>query len=99
MDSIETRIALFRERMKTEYDFCQELYRYATVRLLACKYAYYVLSEEIVKDISYDLSEKDWYVMGRALGHLQEDDTSPCIDWNPDHPLASEAIELASKLL
>jgi hypothetical protein len=92
-------VAAFRKRIAQEPEFCEELFRYATVRLLAFKYAYYVLSEEIVKDVTYDLEEKQWFIMGTALGHLKLDETSPCVDWNPDHPLAAEGIALARKLM
>jgi hypothetical protein len=99
VNNIPERILEFQARFPKERDFCEELYQYSTIRLLALKYAYYVLNEEIVKDINYDLSEKDWFVMGRALGHLREDETSPCVDWNPDHPLSPLGIQLANKLL
>lgn len=92
-------IVEFQERMKTELDFCEELYRYATVRLLACKYAYYICNNNFIEDYAYDIAEKGWYVMGRALGHLREEDTSPCIDFDEKHPLAQEGAELAKKLM
>lgn len=99
-DNIDENIEAFRERIEVDgKDFCLELFDWATVRLLACKYAYYVLAQEIIKDIAYDLDEKGWYVMGRALGLLKEDETSPCIDFDPKHPKADEAILLARRLL
>lgn len=85
----------FQKRMETEKEFCEELYRWATVRLLACKYAYYTLDTEIVKDATYDAIESAWYVMGRSLGHLKEDETSPCLDFDDRHPLAEEGRQLA----
>jgi hypothetical protein len=96
--NIDERIKEFQARFPTEKDFCEELYRDATIKLLAAKYAYYVLSQPYLKDITYDLMEKSWYVMGRALGHLKEDETTPCVDWDEKHPLANEAIELANRL-
>ncbi len=36
--------------------------------------------------------------MGIALGHLSEHETSPCVDFDPDHPQAVAGIELALKL-
>jgi hypothetical protein len=96
---MNNRIKDFEARIQMEREYCEELYRWATVRLLAFKYAYYVLAEEIIKDIAYDGEETSWYVMGRALGHLKEDETSPCIDYDPKHPLASEAEALAKKYL
>lgn len=95
----EDRIDAFKARIAVEPEWCEELFRYATVRLLAAKYAYYVLSDQFISDLSYDMSEKDWHIMGRALGHLKEDDTSPCVDWNESHPLAAEAIALAKELV
>jgi len=92
-------IQRFQLRMETELEFCRSLYRNATVRLLCHKYAYYVLSEQTVKDVTYDLEERHWFQMGRALGVLREDETSPCVDFDPAHPLASEGISLAKKLL
>ncbi len=98
-EDIHMRIEEFKERMKTELEFCHELFRYATVRLLASKYAYYECSNSYEDDVAYDLGEKSWYVMGRALNVLTEDETSPCVDWDSRHPLANEAIELANRLM
>jgi hypothetical protein len=96
---IDESIDFFKQRIKEEPEFCRQLFDYATVRLLALKYAYYILNQELVKDVSYDFSEKDWYVMGRALGVLKEDDISPCVDFDYSHPMAEEGIRLANKLL
>lgn len=98
-ETIPERITAFQERFATEPEFCEELFRYATVRLLAFKYAYYVLNEVIVKDITYDGEEKSWFVMGRALGHIGPDEHTPCIDFDETHPLALEGIALAKSLL
>lgn len=95
----EQKIAEFTKRFETEREFCEELYHYATVRLLAHKYAYYIKNCHFVEDYAYDLEEKGWYIMGRALGHLKEDETSPCVDFNFDHPLAQEGIALANTLV
>jgi hypothetical protein len=95
----KTRIEDFKTRIEIEPDVCQALYDYATIRLLAHKYAYYKLSQEIIKDAGYDHEEQSWYVMGRALGVLKEDETSPCIDFDENHPLASEGQKLAELLL
>ena len=97
LDNLEKSIADFKERIKEEPDFCQELCEYAELKLMALKYCYYVLNIEIEKDYAYDLQEKQWYIMGRALGYLNEEDFSPCVGWNPEHPLAEEAIVLAKK--
>lgn len=96
--SVEERIEEFKVRMQTELEWCEELFRYATIRLLALKYAYYVQSRTIIEDIAYDGEEKSWFVMGRALGRLKEDETSPCVDFNEKHEYAKEAIELANIL-
>jgi len=97
-EKVLARIEEFKKRFETEREFCEELFRETTIKLLAAKYAYYALSKNYNSDLWYDLTEKDWYVMGRALGHLNENDTSPCVDFDEKHPLANEAIELANKL-
>lgn len=98
-EGLEPRIEEFRKRLETEREFCEELFEYCTVRLLAMKYAYYVCSNSFVKDITYDGTEESWYIMGRALDKLKEDETSPCVDFNYEHPLADRAIELAKQLM
>jgi hypothetical protein len=98
MQSIEERIEEFKKRIEIEPEFCRELFDHATVRLLCHKYAYYVLNKHFIEDIGYDLEEKSWFVMGRALGLLKEDETSPCIDFDPNHPKANEGIALANTL-
>lgn len=92
------KIEEFKLRIRVESEYCEELYRHATIRLLAHKYAYYVLNGHYIEDIGYDGEEKSWYVMGRALGYLKEDETSPCIDFDEKHPLAKEAIEYSKTL-
>lgn len=99
INSIPKRIEVFKQRIKTEPDFCLELFEHATIRLMAMKYAYYVLNEEIIKDYAYDIEEKCWYVMGIALGLLKEDEVSPCVDFDEKHPKAADGIALAKALL
>lgn len=99
LGSLDEQIQEFKDRILTEPEFCAELYEMATIRLMAAKYAYYILSESFITDDAYDICEGQWYVMGRALGILEEDETSPCIDWNKDHPYAQQGIELANKFL
>lgn len=96
---IRERIDAFMMRVVDERQFCEELFRDTTIRVLAAKYAYYVLCEPYIRDVAYDSLEQDWYIMGRALGQLKEDETSPCIDFDVSHPLAAEAIDLAHYLL
>lgn len=96
---VEHQIKEFKKRIKTDgRKFCEELYHYATIRLLAHKWAYYVKSQFFVDDVAYDIEERSWFVMGRSLGYLSADETSPCIDFDPKHPLAKEAIKYAKTL-
>ena len=88
-------IEQFKERVKTEKAFCEELFKKQTIRVLAMKYEYYITLNTHFKDITFDLEEKDWYVMGRGLGVLKEDDHSPCVEFDFKHPLAQDAIKLA----
>jgi hypothetical protein len=98
--NLTERIENFKKRIEIDsLDFCLSLFEYSTTRLLAFKYAYYILSEELVKDQTYDAEEKSWYIMGRALDMIKEDETSPCIDFNFNHPLANDGIALAKTLL
>lgn len=97
--STEDGIAEFQKRMETELDFCHELFETATIRLMAAKYAYYVAHGHFMEDYAYDICEKGWYVMGRALGLLKEDETSPCLDFDEKHPKAAEGMALAKKLM
>jgi hypothetical protein len=90
---INERIKEFKARIINEEDYCKELYTYATIRLLAAKYGYYIMSETFIEDKTYDIEEDSWYVMGRALDALKEDETSPCIGFDEQHPLAIEAIQ------
>lgn len=96
----EQRIQAFAKRIVDDgREFCEELYHHATVRLLAHKYAYYIKNCHFIVDIAYDGEEKSWYIMGRALGLLKEDETSPCVDFNENHPLAKEGIALTNTLV
>lgn len=97
--SDEERIKEFEKRIEEDgREFCQSLFEYATVRLICHKYAYYVLHVHFVEDIAYDGEEKSWFIMGRALGALRDDETSPCVDFDPTHPKANEGIALANSL-
>jgi hypothetical protein len=60
---------------------------------MIAKYAYYVHNHGIMPDWAYDYLEKDWHDLGIKLGRLSENDTSPCVDFNWDHPLAKQAEE------
>nr|BFD64800.1 hypothetical protein BdHM001_34810 [Bdellovibrio sp. HM001] len=96
---LQKRIDEFKERFQQERDFCEQLFQEATVRLMAAKYAYYVHSNPFIDDTAYDIAEKSWYVMGIALGHLKEEETSPCVDFDENHPKAKEGMALAKKLM
>lgn len=98
-ESEEARVEAFKIKMGTELEFCNQLFREATVRLLAAKYCYYIKDDQMWKDYSYDVYEKSWWIMGMALGLLNEDEFTPCIDFDIKHPLAQEGIALASKLM
>lgn len=98
-EGMQESILEFKKRIETEKDFCLELFRYVTVRLLAFKYAYYVHNKTLIDDCAYDYEEKDWYVMGIALNLIKEDETSPCVDFDYNHPLAKEGISLANRFL
>jgi hypothetical protein len=92
-------MAAFRDRIDVDgLEYCLYLYEYATIRLLAHKHAYYVMGQHYIDDAGYDIEEQSWYVMGRALGLLREDETSPCVGWDETHPLAPRALELAAAL-
>jgi len=100
MRSIEQLVADLEARIEKDgKEFCESLFHHATVRLLAAKYAYYELNRPFISDYTYDIEEKHWYVMGRALGLLKEDETSPCVDWDHTHPAAAEAKKLAERLI
>jgi hypothetical protein len=88
----------FKEVIASDHEYALSLFRYATVRLLAHKYAYYVLNGNYISDMGYDIEERDWFMMGRMLGQLAPDETSPCIDFDVNHPLAAEAIAYAGTL-
>jgi len=95
---IEENIKMFKKRAETEPEFCQKLFDNSTIRLLSHKYAYYECNAAYLTDASYDSEEKGWYVMGRALGLLKEDETSPCIGFDYLHPFAERAIILSKCL-
>lgn len=75
------------------------LFKYMTLRLMAAKYAYYILSEPYIKDYAYDDDERAWFALGRKLGLLKEDEISPCIDFDFKHPLAEDAKLLGTYLV
>lgn len=91
------RIEAFKARMEVERAYCEGLFHWATVRLLAHKYAYYILGGYYITDDGYDIEERSWYVMGIALGLLKEDETSPCVGFDWKHPKARRALKLVAK--
>jgi NAD-dependent DNA ligase len=95
---IEQNIREFKERIREDRDFCEDLYYNQTIFVLCYKYSYYVSGKYLVNDDVYDATEKSWYVMGRALGHLKKEQTSPCIDFDNSHPLAQKGIVLHDRL-
>lgn len=98
-ENVSDRIEDFKKRIEADgLEFCEELFEYATLRLLAYKYSYYVETDKIIDDVGYDICEKSWYVMGRALSKLKEDETSPCVDFDTTHPMSDKAIELYKTL-
>lgn len=99
MPDVDEGIESFKKRMETELEFCKELFEDATIKVMAAKYAYYIESNPYKDDYSYDVLEKQWYIMGRALGLLTEEDTSPCIDFDEKHPMAKKGIALAKRLM
>ncbi len=98
LGNIERRISEFAKRCETEREFCLELFNNETVAILAAKYSYYERDCEFWEDMRYDIREKTWYIMGRALGILAEDETSPCVGFDYNQPLAGEVIKLEKRL-
>lgn len=72
----------------------EKLFEKLTIELLSAKYAYYVKSRSYFSDYNYDMLEKSWEFLGKALNR---EETSPCIDFDKNHPLASKAIEVYKK--
>lgn len=70
-----------------------ELFNNLTINLLKLKYEYYVLDETSASDAVYDSLERHWYKLGRELDLLKEDETSPCVGFDYNHPLAGKAIK------
>jgi hypothetical protein len=95
-EELAARIEEFKKRLETERNFCEELFELSTINVLAHKYLYYEKHNAIIEDYAYDCIESSWYIMGRALGVLGEDVTSPCVDFNYKHPLAERAIAKVS---
>lgn len=77
----------------------ETLFKHATIRLLAHKYAYYVADAPYVSDATYDCEERSWHSMGMKLGVLTADETSPCVGFDEKHPLANKGKALAEMLL
>lgn len=98
--TIEDQIKEFEERIYRDgLDFCSELYEEAEIMLMAAKYAYHVSNKPIVSNEKYDLMEQAWYVMGRALGDLDEDENSPCVGWDSGQRSARAARDLAHRMI
>lgn len=90
----------FEKRIEIDgLDFCTKLYEDAEIKIMACKYAYYVVNSPYKSDTAYDLAEHLWFVMGRALGDLEMDETTPCVGWDSGQRSASKGRELAKKLM
>ena len=85
--------------MVSDLEFKKSVFKWQTLRLMAAKYAYYIRAEPYLKDIGYDMAEKEWFKMGRELGLLKEDETSPCIDFDEKHELAKDAKLLGNYLI
>lgn len=97
---LNQQIKQFETRIEVDgLEFCTSLYEDAEIKLMACKYAYYVKDNPYKKDEAYDILEHCWYVMGRALGDLEEDETSPCVGWDSGHRSAKKGMELAERLM
>jgi hypothetical protein len=96
----EYRMEEFKKRIEVDgYDYCKYLFDYATIRLLSHKYAYYIACNPYIDDITYDLEEKDWRLMGQALNIINADEISPCVGFDAEHPMAVEGVKLANKLI
>ena len=81
-------------RVKEDREFCISLFEHLTLYIMAYKYAYYIMDNPMVKDVTYDLGEKNWYMMGRGLKLLSKDETSPCVGFDYSHKYATLGIEL-----
>ena len=55
-----------------------------TLELLQHKYRYYLQSAPIVSDTEYDRLEKEWTVLGTALGY-EMDYYEPWVDFPTEH--------------
>ena len=95
------RIEETRSRIETDgMEFLGTLFRYAEIRIMAAKYVYYNHPKMVfMEDLQYDIEETNWYIIGRAIGALKEDETSPCIDWDPKQRFAPEAKCLGLRLM
>lgn len=95
---LKKSIKEFKERIKKEPEVCMRLFKHTEIHLMAMKYAYYVVGIPYVKDVTYDGVERSWYIMGRALGILNENETSPCVGFDENHKYAKRARLIAYKL-
>ncbi len=96
---IENQIAEFEKRIEVDgLEFCAALFEDAEIKVMAAKYAYYILGTSHLSDDAYDLIEHSWYVMGRALGDIDADETSPCVGWDSGQRSATKGRDLAHKL-
>lgn len=85
-------------RLKNEREYIEELFEYTTIRLICFKYAYYVSDKDLVNDNQYDIEEFNWYLIGRAIGKLRNDETTPCVGFDENHPMTKKGIELHDRL-
>lgn len=100
LGTIEKQIQEFEARIQDDgLEFCATLFQEAELRVMAAKYAYYVSNNPYLDDMAYDILENSWYIMGRALGAIDEDETSPCIGFDSSNKFAPQAIQLAKKLM
>jgi hypothetical protein len=76
----------------------EEIFETMTKRLMLAKYCYYVKNHGLMYDWAYDFLEKEWYTLGRKLGKLGEHETSPCVDFDQNHPLAKYAEQVYEEL-
>ena len=65
-----------------------------TVKLMICKYLYYIKDTNMMLDYEYDMLERRWHALGMQLNILTREDTSPCVGFNKNHPQAILATEL-----
>lgn len=71
------------------------VFKFYTLRLMSFKYGYYIMCKVLEHDRVYDTHERTWFQLGRKLGILTEEQTSPCIDFDFAHPMARRAEKYA----